>query len=130
MVLTDALVQSGMPLSARTVPLAWRWGPLGRSQDDPSFTGATLAFRGVGLRPYPPAQGRLVRAASGDLRLSWIRRTRIDGDPWEQLEVPLAAATEAYWGLGLPRFCGRLRGLAEQDLGCGFWAVLLFVDEG
>ena len=33
-------------------------------------------------------------------------------------------------GLGLPRFCGRLRGLAEQDLGCGFWAVLLFVDEG
>ncbi len=32
-------------------------------------------------------------------------------------------------GLGLPRFCGRLRGLAEQDLGCGFWAVLLFVDE-
>ena len=33
-------------------------------------------------------------------------------------------------GLGLPRFCGRLRGLAEQDLGYGFWAVLLFVDEG
>ena len=32
--------------------------------------------------------------------------------------------------VGLPRFCGRLRGLAEQDLGCGFWAVLLFVDEG
>ena len=95
-VLTDALVQSGMPLSARTVPLAWRWGPLGRPQDDPSFTGATLAFRGVGLRPYPPAQGRLVRAASGDLRLSWIRRTRIDGDPWEQLEVPLAEEVEAY----------------------------------
>ncbi|MET7243025.1 glycoside hydrolase/phage tail family protein [Methylobacterium sp. EM32] len=95
-VLTDALVQSGMPLSARTLPLAWRWGPLGRPQDDPSFAGATLAFRGVGLRPYAPAQARMLRAASGDLVLSWIRRTRIDGDPWEQVEVPLAEEAEAY----------------------------------
>ncbi|TNC14775.1 hypothetical protein FF100_04085 [Methylobacterium terricola] len=95
-VLTDALVQSGMPLSLRTLPLAWRWGPLGRPQDDPSYAGATLAFRGVGLRPYAPAQARMVRAASGDLVLTWIRRTRIDGDPWEQLEVPLAEETEAY----------------------------------
>ncbi|GJD63322.1 baseplate multidomain protein megatron [Methylobacterium frigidaeris] len=95
-VLTDALVQSGMPLALRTLPLAWRWGPLGRPQDDPSFTGATLAFRGVGLRPYAPAQARMVRAESGDLVLSWIRRTRIDGDPWEQVEVPLAEEAEAY----------------------------------
>ncbi|MGE7418956.1 baseplate multidomain protein megatron [Methylobacterium tarhaniae] len=95
-VLTDALVQSGMPLALRTLPLAWRWGPLGRPQDDPSFTGDTLAFRGVGLRPYAPAQARMVRAASGDLVLSWIRRTRIDGDPWEQVEVPLAEEAEAY----------------------------------
>lgn len=95
-VLTDALVQSGVPLSSRTLPLAWRWGPLGQPQGDPSFTGATLAFRGVGLRPYAPAQARMVRAASGDLVLSWIRRTRIDGDPWEQVEVPLGEAGEAY----------------------------------
>jgi hypothetical protein len=95
-VLTDALVQSGMPLSARALPLAWRWGPLGRPPDDPSFTGATLAFRGVGLRPYAPAQARMVRVESGDLRLTWIRRTRIDGDPWEQVEVPLAEEAEAY----------------------------------
>ncbi len=95
-VLTDALVQSGMPLSLRTVPLTWRWGPLGRRSDDPSFTGATLAFRGVGLRPYAPAQARMVRAVSGDLVLSWVRRTRIDGDPWEQVEVPLGEEAEAY----------------------------------
>ncbi len=36
------------------------------------------------------------RAESGDLVLSWVRRTRIDGDPWEQVEVPLAEETEAY----------------------------------
>ncbi|KMO27114.1 baseplate multidomain protein megatron [Methylobacterium aquaticum] len=95
-VLTDALVQSGMPLSLRTLPLAWRWGPLGRPPEDPSFAGDTLAFRGVGLRPYAPAQARMVRAQTGDLVLSWIRRTRIDGDPWEQVEVPLGEETEAY----------------------------------
>ena len=32
--------------------------------------------------------------------------------------------------VGLPRFCGRLWGLADQGPGCGFWAMLLFVDEG
>ena len=32
--------------------------------------------------------------------------------------------------LGLPRFCGRLWGLADQGPGCGFWGMLLFVDEG
>ena len=95
-VLSDALVQSGMPFSARALPLAWRWGPRGWPQDDPSYAGATQAFRGVGLRPYAPAQARMVRTESGDLQLTWIRRTRIDGDPWEQVEVPLAEEAEAY----------------------------------
>ena len=28
--------------------------------------------------------------------VSWIRRTRIDGDPWADLDVPLGEDTEAY----------------------------------
>lgn len=48
------------------------------------------------------------------------------GDRGLDLEVVILRSL----GLGLPRFCGRLWGLADQGLGCGFWAVLLFVDEG
>jgi len=32
----------------------------------------------------------------GDLALSWIRRTRIGGDSWDQTDVPLAEDGEAY----------------------------------
>lgn len=94
-VLTDALVQSGLPLSARTLPQVFRYGPLGRPSEagDPTLT---LVPDGVGLRPYAPAQARLHRLESGDLLLTWIRRTRLNGDAWEQAEVPLAEEREAY----------------------------------
>jgi hypothetical protein len=32
----------------------------------------------------------------GDLYLSWIRRTRIGGDSWDQTEVPLGEEEEDY----------------------------------
>ncbi|TMV77205.1 hypothetical protein FGG78_27495, partial [Thioclava sp. BHET1] len=54
------------------------------------------AFAGIGLRPYAPCHLRAERRASGDFALSWIRRTRIDGDSWQGLDVPLGEAQEAY----------------------------------
>ena len=30
------------------------------------------------------------------MRLTWVRRTRIDGDSWESVEVPLGEEREAY----------------------------------
>jgi hypothetical protein len=52
-------------------------------------------FHGVGLRPLSPCQVRASRDASG-LLLRWTRRTRIGGDSWEGLDVPLAEESEAY----------------------------------
>ncbi|MFE1599938.1 baseplate multidomain protein megatron [Methylobacterium sp. ID0610] len=95
-VLSDALVQSGMPASARALPQVFRWGPAARPPEDPTYAAADLTIAGAGLRPYAPVQARLRRLAVGDLQLSWIRRTRIEGDAWEQVEVPLAEESEAY----------------------------------
>ena len=36
------------------------------------------------------------RRTVDDLTISWIRRTRIGGDSWEQLEVPLGEEAERY----------------------------------
>ncbi len=33
---------------------------------------------------------------SGDLVMTWLRRTRTGGDSWEQTEVPLGEDSEAY----------------------------------
>ncbi|MDT8326176.1 MAG: glycoside hydrolase/phage tail family protein [Roseovarius sp.] len=74
----------------------YRIGPGGRPVDDPSFGHAVLAFDGLGLRPYAPVHLRLAEEASGDLAVSWIRRTRIGGDRWDTPEVPLGEESESY----------------------------------
>lgn len=93
--LDGAPVQIDVPVSARGLARHYRIGPARRSVDDASYVARVLAFRGVGLRPYAPSQLRAVRSG-GDLTLSWVRRTRIDGDSWEGVEVPLGEASEAY----------------------------------
>jgi len=93
--LNGAPVQVELPLSARGLARYWRIGPARRSVDDASYVEKVAAFQGVGLRPYRPAHFR-ARIADGDLALSWIRRTRIDGDSWESLEVPLGENVERY----------------------------------
>ncbi|KRS12035.1 phage host specificity protein [Roseovarius atlanticus] len=74
----------------------YRIGPAGRPVDDPSFSAVRLAFDGLGLRPLSPVHLRLAAGAGGDLSLSWIRRTRIDGDRWDTADVPLGEDREEY----------------------------------
>jgi hypothetical protein len=52
-------------------------------------------FLGEGLKPLSPAHIRASRSA-GDLALTWVRRTRIGGDSWDGIEVPLGEAEERY----------------------------------
>jgi hypothetical protein len=47
-------------------------------------------------KPYAPAHVRGTRNGTGDLLLTWIRRTRLE-DPWtDGIDAPLGEATEAY----------------------------------
>ncbi len=93
---------NGVPLqielgrNLRRVAQYYRIGPARRSVDDPSYRELQRAFDGNGLRPYAPAHLRAVRGGDSAINLSWIRRTRTDGDDWEVPEVPLGEETEAY----------------------------------
>ncbi len=53
------------------------------------------AFVGEGLKPLSPAHVRGSRTA-GDLNLTWVRRTRIGGDTWDGIDVPLGETEERY----------------------------------
>jgi hypothetical protein len=77
------------------LPLHWRYGPANRDIADRTYAAAIHAFAGRGLRPLSPAHVRASRS-SGDIALSWKRRTRVGGDGWETAEVPLAEDGEAY----------------------------------
>ncbi|KUJ80756.1 host specificity protein [Ruegeria marisrubri] len=95
-VLLDArVVQTGLTRSERRVAKHYRIGPARRGYDDPSYTHLIEAFDGNGLRPYSPVHLTAKTDASGTV-FSWVRRTRIDGDGWGGLDVPLGEESETY----------------------------------
>lgn len=94
-VLDSALVSPGIDIEDIGVGYRWRIGPSGRALGHPDFVETTHAFKGRGLVPLSPVHVRGSRS-SGDLTVTWIRRTRRGGDGWEVAEVPLAEDGEAY----------------------------------
>ncbi|MGO4915425.1 baseplate multidomain protein megatron [Pseudogemmobacter sp. W21_MBD1_M6] len=94
--LNDRPQQIDLPVSARGLARHYRMGPAQRGLDDPSYVHLVEAFQGIGLRPYAPCHLRGRRNDAGDWQVSWIRRTRIDGDSWQSVDVPLGEESEAY----------------------------------
>lgn len=80
----------------RRVAQHYRIGPAQRPVDNPSYLHQVHAFDGIGLRPYSPCHLRSETDANGDIHVTWLRRTRIDGDPWEGPDVPLGEESESY----------------------------------
>ena len=92
--LDGAQVQLELPATLRNLPRHYRIGPARLGYDSPRYLHSIETFEGVGLRPYAPAH--LKATGNGDLTVSWIRRTRRDGDSWAGLDVPLGEESEAY----------------------------------
>lgn len=76
-------------------PLNWRYGPANRDIGHATYGQSNHAFAGVARRPYAPVHVR-GRRVNGDVAISWVRRTRIEGDGWAQAEVTLGEQVEAY----------------------------------
>jgi hypothetical protein len=97
-VLLDRAIAT-LPLNSDQIglPLSYRIGPARDDHAAPSFAQLTITALGTGLKPFAPVQFRARRnPASGDLLLTWVRRTRFGGTSWELVEVPLNEETEAY----------------------------------
>jgi len=88
--------QIDLALSERGLSRHYRIGPAARNYDDPSYLHMQAAFQGIGLRPYAPCHLRSLGVVGSDVSVSWIRRTRLDGDSWEGVEVPLGETVERY----------------------------------
>ena len=87
--------QINLPSASRGTARHFRFGPAQQPLTDPSYRYESHVFAGIGLRPYPVAHLRAVRAGGG-AALNWIRCTRIDGDIWTDGDVPLGEDTEGY----------------------------------
>ncbi len=94
--LDQAPQQIDLAVSSRGLARYYRVGSATRGYEDPAVVVQVEAFDGIGLRPYPVSHLTYAQAVTGDVAVSWIRRTRIDGDNWQSVEVPLGEAIETY----------------------------------
>lgn len=85
---TFSVSRIGTAITWRTAPIPQ--GPTGDLSEAVAFTNT-----GRGLRPFAPVHLKAVRDAAGDVRLAWIRRTRLGGDAW-LAEVALGEEVEDY----------------------------------
>ena len=94
--LTEAVQQLNLSSSTRGISRHYRTGLASLGTADPRVVHQELAFAGIGYRPYSVAHLSSTGALGTAVSLSWIRRTRIDGDPWTETEVPLGEDRERY----------------------------------
>lgn len=93
--LDDALVPLALKASEIGAPTTYAIGPSDRDFADPLYVRATVAATDKSLRPYAPSHARAHRTPDGVV-VSFVRRSRIDSDAWETLDIPLGEAREAY----------------------------------
>ena len=94
-VLLDAnvvTIASGLGALERNLQL--RVVAAARDHGDPTALALTATPQATALMPLAPVHVKAARGGSG-VTLSWIRRTRIDGDSWVG-EVPLGEDSEQY----------------------------------
>ncbi len=94
--LTAAVQQLTLPSSTRGVARHYRTGLASLGFADARVVHQELSFAGIGYRPYSVAHLAVAGALGSPIAVSWIRRTRIDGDPWTETEVPLGEDRERY----------------------------------
>jgi hypothetical protein len=95
--LDNSVIEAAMTAGDRGLAYKWKVGPAPYDIGSPSYMTVQKTFTGVGLRPYSPVHIAGARDASGNLTISWIRRDRDPAsDSWEQTEIPMSEASEAY----------------------------------
>ena len=105
---SDADMMAQVPSGARVIWLGAGWSDIAVSED---LLGAEVSlnveaagregdplshlYKAVHLRPLSPVHVK-AQPREGGLEVSWIRRTRIGGDSWQGLDVPLGEEREFY----------------------------------
>ncbi len=91
----EALFPLATGFSTLGVTTQWRVGPQRRDPSDASYVAFEATPGPLALKPFAPVRASAKRVAEG-IEISFLRRTRRDGDMWEGLDVPLGEVSESY----------------------------------
>jgi hypothetical protein len=94
--LDGAVLAAGLSDEESGLELNWKIGPKGKDFTDRYFDAVTAGPAKRYAKSYAPAHLRSRKLANGDLSVSWVRRSRLDGDSWDAAEVPLPEGQESY----------------------------------
>ena len=97
--LNGALAQAAMVgLPDIGLTLSLRAGPASRDEADETWATFQAPFTGRALRPLHPVHLRARKLVNGDIRFTWVRRSRLPeaADVWGAGEAPLAETAERY----------------------------------
>lgn len=83
-----------MSLNTVGIPFGYR-GITSNATIDSDAT-ENFTYRGVNMKPLSPVYLNGERGTNGDWTLTWVRRTRINGEWRDNVDVPVAEETEAY----------------------------------
>nr|WP_324818748.1 glycoside hydrolase/phage tail family protein [Brevundimonas sp.] len=81
--LADGLRRMESPGAERGLPLIWRAGPAGTPPGGAGVSQTAFTPSGRHDRPWSPAHLRGRMRDDGGFDLTWLARTRIDGDRWD-----------------------------------------------
>ncbi len=93
--LDETIVPLARGLSELERDWFYRVGPVGRDHADQAVVSFEAAAGRAALKPLSPVHVRARREEAG-VRISWVRRGRIEADAWEPLDIPLGEESEAY----------------------------------
>jgi hypothetical protein len=95
--LDAAVVPLALSEAESGLSLTLRAGAAGAMYDPATFVDVAIPRARRGLMCLPPVHVSAVRdAGTGDVRIAWMRETRISGDSWDTVEAPLGETAEAY----------------------------------
>ena len=73
------------------LPLIWRAGPAGAPAGGPEVSEVVFARAGLHARPWSPSHLRCTWRVDAGVDLSWLPRSRLDGDRWNGPVAPVDA---------------------------------------
>ncbi|MCC0030633.1 MAG: glycoside hydrolase/phage tail family protein [Brucellaceae bacterium] len=94
--LDDAVVPAGLNAAEVALTLNFRFAPAGvpLSAETSHIVAASGGRRA--LLPLAPVHVRTAQMPGNDVSVSWIRRSRVDADSWDGMDIPLGEDTERY----------------------------------